>query len=133
MNIGTLKTIWGSTMYDPLDLPYDGGFNGIPDVFTPFRNKVEKKCDIGKPLPSPKIPSSLLSIPNDENNSMGFDFMPGLLDLGYTEEEVELVNDPDERGVMNFKGGESAGLARVKDYIWDKDLLKVSFSLQCTN
>jgi len=124
---GTLKTIWGSTMYDPLDLPYDGGFNGIPDVFTPFRNKVEKNCDIGKPLPSPKIPASLLSIPNDENNSMGFDFMPGLLDLGYTEEEVELVNNPDERGVMKFKGGESAGLARVKDYIWDKDLLKIYF------
>jgi len=33
----------------------------------------------------------------------------------------------DPRGVMEFNGGETAALDRVKDYIWEKDLLKVYF------
>ena len=31
------ETVWGGTMYDPETLPFDGGVNGIPDTFTPFR------------------------------------------------------------------------------------------------
>jgi deoxyribodipyrimidine photo-lyase len=37
-----LVRIWGSTLYDPKDLPFKGGVQGIPDVFTPFRTQVEK-------------------------------------------------------------------------------------------
>jgi deoxyribodipyrimidine photo-lyase len=47
----SLERIWGSTLYDPDDLPFNDGPYGIPDTFTPFRNKVEKKCQIGRPLP----------------------------------------------------------------------------------
>jgi hypothetical protein len=28
--------------------------SAVPDVFTPFRNAVEKKCTIRKPLPTPR-------------------------------------------------------------------------------
>ena len=42
-------------------------------------------------------------------------------------EEAEEAKKPDSRGVMPFKGGETAALARVQDYIWDKDLLKNYF------
>ena len=41
------------TLYDPEDLPFNDGVYGMPDTFTPFRNKVEKKCEIGNPLPAP--------------------------------------------------------------------------------
>ena len=43
---GALESVWGSTLYDPDDLPFNDGIYGMPDVFTPFRNKVEKVCFI---------------------------------------------------------------------------------------
>jgi len=62
------------------------------------------------------------SIPN-----CSFSYMPTLLDLGYSPEEIESANNPDKRGVMKFVGGETAGLKRVQEYIFDKDLLKIYF------
>ena len=53
--------------------------------------------------------------------------MPTLAELGYSPEEINQANNPDERGVMKFTGGETAGLKRVQDYIFDKDLLKIYF------
>ena len=60
--------------------------------------------------------------------------MPSLSDLGYTKEDLDAYEETNEfeedgtkKGVMTFVGGETAALARVKDYIWDKDLLKVYF------
>ena len=39
---GSFETVWGSTLYDIDDLPFEQGVSGMPDVFTPFRNKMEK-------------------------------------------------------------------------------------------
>lgn len=120
--------VWGSTMYDLKDLPFDANLASMPDVFTPFRNKVEKNCKISKPLPTPR---TIPSLPKDSTASKALERMmttiPTLQDLGYTDDQIEYANSVDPRGVMNFCGGETAALARVKDYIWDKDLLKVYF------
>ena len=62
-----------------------------------------------------------------EMESGGFRYMPTLSDLGYDENDVATAQNTDKRGVMDFKGGETAALARLKDYIWDKDLLKAYF------
>jgi deoxyribodipyrimidine photo-lyase len=122
----TTQAVWGSTLYDLADLPYENGVYDMPDAFTPFRNKVEKNCKIGRPLPVPKQ----LHFP-DMNEFPCLEqyasFMPSMGDLGYTKEQIASVATVDQRGVMDFKGGETAALARVKDYIWDKDLLKVYF------
>lgn len=48
-----LETVWGSTLYDIKDLPYNEGLTDLPDTFTPFRNKVEKKCEIQSPFSAP--------------------------------------------------------------------------------
>jgi len=126
---GSLRTVWGSTLYNLNDLPFPGEAAGIPNTFTPFRNKVEKNCKIDVPLPVPS--GSKLALPQDFGNpsmeKCSLTFMPSLADLGYTSEQVEEANTVDSRGVMEFKGGETAALNRVKDYIWDKDLLKVYF------
>eukprot|EP01082_Thalassiosira_pseudonana_P016439 g14700.t1 g14700 contig90:207447-209825(-) len=138
------ETVWGSTMYDPETLPFDGGVFGIPDTFTPFRNKVEKICEIGAPLDCPKdeylsLPKnvmstgsalgSLLSGVNDANNKCSLKYMPTLFDLGYNAEDIESVSSVDSRTALpvNYRGGETFALQRVKDYIWDKNLLKVYF------
>lgn len=148
---GSLESTWGSCLYDIDDLPFVDGVNGMPDTFTPFRNKMEKKCQIAAPLPKPS--KSTLALPTDESildvlkdvasgisssDSSGNDpnsipncslnYMPTLQELGYNNHEIASVTNPDDkRGVMNFKGGETAALARVQDYIFDKDRLKIYF------
>ncbi|KAL7461372.1 hypothetical protein ACHAXS_001790 [Conticribra weissflogii] len=139
-----METVWGSTLYDPDTLPFDSGVFGIPDTFTPFRNKVEKSCEIGTPLDVPA--DGELALPKDavdESSLLGkflagnngndgrcsLSYLPTLADLGYTREDIDSVATVDPRSAMpeNYKGGETFALARVKDYIWDKDLLKVYF------
>ena len=129
------ETVWGSTLYDPNTLPFEGDVMGIPDTFTPFRNKVEKNCQIGNPLEVPsdselKLPKDVKSFVNDNLKcNASLDYMPTLSDLGYTQEEIDSVSTVDSRSAMpkNYRGGETAALERVKDYIWTKDLLKIYF------
>lgn len=124
---GSLQTVWGSTLYNLNDLPFPGEAEGIPNTFTPFRNKVEKNCKIDAPL---SVPSNL-KLPKDFNiptmEKCSLTYMPSLQDLGYTPEQIQKANAVDPRSVLEFQGGETAGLARVKEYIWTKDLLKVYF------
>jgi deoxyribodipyrimidine photo-lyase len=120
---GKLLEIWGSTMYDLQGMPYDEGLGDMPDGFTPFRNKVEKKHAIAKPLPIPaKLPFSS-DLPID---GLMTEF-PRLQDLQYTDEQAQQAYIVDPNSVLDFRGGETAALARVKEYIWDKDLLKDYF------
>ena len=123
---GSSEAVWGSTLYDLCNLPYDKDLIDMPDTFTPFRNKLEKTCSIRTPLNIPKQ----MPFPSIEDFPAYKDyvnFTPSLEDLGYTKEQIDSVDTADPRGVMEFKGGETAALARVKDYIWDKDMLKKYF------
>ena len=58
-----------------------------------------------------------------QNNPLTY--MPTLHDLGYTTEQIASVamHHPHSK-VNTIVGGETAGLQRVQDYIWDQDLLK---------
>lgn len=140
---GNLESTWGSALYDIDDLEdvFHDGVYGMPDSFTPFRNKMEKKCKIGMPIPSPS--KSSLSLPTnpmvlekieggssaatDAMPNCSLKYMPTLKEFGYSKDEISSIQKPDERGVMHFKGGETAALARVQDYIFDKDRLKIYF------
>ena len=145
----SLEKVWGSTMYHIDDLPYNKDLSNMPDTFTPFRNKVEKSCQIGRPLSAPS--KSQVQLPTrdspiyqaiaartatenndkDDNSKCSLTYMPTLQDLGYTPEQIALLHESDmhvqNKVAMKFVGGETSALARVKDYIWDKDLLKVYF------
>jgi deoxyribodipyrimidine photo-lyase len=128
--------IWGSTMHNLCDLPYDRvHLNHLPSVFTAFRKEIEKKCTIQRPLPIPRylpFPKDWpASLPNDGSSSILGDplnvsptYLPTLQELGYTEQQVQEAEQHDPRGVMIFRGGESAGMARVQQFIWEQDLLK---------
>lgn len=41
-----LQALWGPSLYHIDDLPFAQGLGDMPTVFTPFRDKVEKKCQV---------------------------------------------------------------------------------------
>ncbi|HIK16667.1 MAG TPA: DASH family cryptochrome [Leptolyngbyaceae cyanobacterium M33_DOE_097] len=105
-----LRGFWGHTLYHPDDLPFK--VSQLPEIFTDFRKQVEKLATVNPILRSP---NSLLSLP--ENIERGD--LPGLADFGLT------LPAADERCVLPFKGGETAGMARLKAYVWEGDRLRV--------
>jgi deoxyribodipyrimidine photo-lyase len=103
-----IKEFWGSTLYHPDDLPFD--IQQLPELFTNFRKKVEKNFDIRSTFPSPQ---KITPLPDIELGDI-----PSFDDLGVESP----VYDP--RAVLQFQGGETAGITQLNDYIWEKDHLK---------
>jgi deoxyribodipyrimidine photo-lyase len=104
-----LRYCWGHTLYHPENLPFN--IENLPELFTDFRKEVEKKSAVNptftKPQKLPPLPAEL-----DPGK------LPNLADFN-------LEPPPEEpRAVLQFKGGETEGIARVKDYFWEKDCLK---------
>ncbi len=118
-----VKFFWQSTLYHVDDLPMD--IQNLPDVFTQFRNKVEKFAKIRSTFRTPINLSELGLI--------------GLMDYGILSDELWNKNpkilksdwcDISQSEFRQnespiFKGGETEGLKRLQEYFWQKDLLKV--------
>jgi len=127
----TMERLWGSTLYHIDDIPFDveGGLKDLPDVFTPFRKKVETKSSTRESMPAPGK-NALGSMPPDV---AGLEWVPTPSDLPFVSAETtkaceEWIKDgPHGSSVFDFKGGESHALARVKYYLWDSDLLATYF------
>lgn len=99
---------WGLAMYHRDDLPFD--LLTIPDVFTQFRKKLEKKSSVRNPVEAPH------SIKCSENLD------PGELP---TMEKLGLKNlKPDSRSVLSFIGGETEAWNRLNHYFFDEDQLR---------
>ena len=96
------------SLYHPDDLPFDHGH--LPDVFTPFRKAVEGSSSVRPPVPATTHVPPLPDVDPGE--------LPTLADLGLEHAT------PDPRGVLDFQGGEQAGLARLEEYVWQRDLLR---------
>ena len=126
--VAQFKPLWSGTLYEKSELPYSSDLSDLPDGFTPFRNKVESKCSIRAPLPSPSASSlplplkEALSLPSD---LLGFEKLPKAEELGLSESA--LCAAADSRGVLPFEGGETAALKRLKHYLWDADCLGTYF------
>ncbi|NET43829.1 DASH family cryptochrome [Okeania sp. SIO2B3] len=103
------QPFWGNTLYHPDDLPFE--ITQLPEVFTSFRKEIEKKSTINLTFSTPeKLP-----------------FLPEV-ELGElpTLSKLNLELPPqDSRAVLAFRGGETAGKERVKNYFWQEDCLKV--------
>lgn len=102
-----LTSFWGATLDHLDDLPMK--INDLPDVFTQYRKRIEKSSEVRTCFSSPE---SLMPLPEDISAGK-------LPDLGV---ETPIA---DQRGVMKFIGGESAGIRRLNEYIWEEDCLKV--------
>jgi deoxyribodipyrimidine photo-lyase len=100
---------WGHTLYSPEDLPFK--ISELPELFTKFRKTVEATANnrIHPPLAAPQSLPKVAADPGE---------MPGLADFG-------LISPlSDDRAVLRFQGGETAGMARLQQYFWQQDLLK---------
>lgn len=103
-----LKGYWGQTLLHPDQLPFD--IRDTPELFTNFRKQVEREFTVAAPLAAPTL---LPSLPNIELGEL-----PTLADLGLEEPSF------DERSVLNYRGGATAGKARLDRYFWQQDGLR---------
>ncbi len=103
------RSWWGHTLYSPEDLPFK--ISELPELFTRFRKTVEASATarIRVPLATPQNLPKVMAAPGD---------IPVLADFGLT------LPTGDDRAVLRFQGGETAGMARLQQYFWQQDLLK---------
>jgi len=96
-----LETVNTFTLYHPEDLPF--ALSDLPDVFTKFRisqeknSKIRSRIEAPKSLNSPSIPALKI---------------PSFSELGI--HEIPL----DARSAFPLVGGETAGQARLQDYLF---------------
>jgi deoxyribodipyrimidine photo-lyase len=107
---------WGHTLYLPQDLP--GQIDELPELFTKFRKQIEGNpaqksikglIKVREPWPAPTQLQPISIVPGE---------LPQLADLGLVQPEV------DDRAVIAFPGGETAGKQRLQEYFWKGDRLK---------
>ena len=103
-----VNTYWEATLYLPEDLPFS--IQQTPELYTNFRKQVEKKSEINEALPAPDKLPPLPEIDPGE--------IPAIEDFGLSTPEF------DDRGVLNFKGGETEAKKRLQDYFWQEDCLR---------
>ncbi len=104
-----LELFWQSTLYHVRDLPFE--ISRLPDVFTQFRNRVEKYAEVRSLTPTPE------RVPFVADVEAGT--MPTLATFGFPPEL-----SPDIRAAVPFKGGEIVALDRLERYIWGKELIR---------
>ena len=104
-----MRFFWGSTLFHYDDLPF--AIEELPDVFTNFRKKMERKMEIRPSFPTP----STIKVPSDVNSGE----LPSLQNLG-------LQPPPkNKRAVLPFKGGETQAWLRLKHYFWESKQISV--------
>jgi deoxyribodipyrimidine photo-lyase len=110
-------SFWGHTLHQLQDLPFT--LPNIPELFTKFRKDVERSCAIKVPLAAPDhlppLPTDLFEAVDRTNYLQ----LPSLEDLGLAAPGL------DARGVLAFRGGETAGIDRLNEYFWNQDKLRV--------
>ncbi len=101
-------TAWQSTLFHIDDIPWP--IKNVPDIFSQFRKEAEGSVEV-RPVVS--APGQL--------NSIG-EVCPGDLPTLY---ELGLASPiHDSRAVLDYHGGETAGKERLRQYIWEQDLLR---------
>ncbi len=104
-----IELFWNSTLYHVRDLPFEVA--KLPDIFTQFRNRVEKYAEVRELISTPEM----VKLPGGVDSGD----MPTLATFGFDN-----ALKSDVRAAVPFKGGETMSLARLARYIWEKDLIK---------
>jgi len=104
----TLKTFWGLTLYHRDDITYKDCL--VPDVYSAYRMKTENHCTV-RPLIDE--PEKYRTLPSVKEGKLGD--IPTLKDLALETFELH------PKSCFPFKGGETAGLGRLNQYLWGTD------------
>ncbi len=99
----------GKMLYYTQDLPFP--VTQCPDTFSGFRKEVERFVKIREPLASPTETFEPLTVKIDKGE------IPTIEDFGHAPFKK------DERSVLDFQGGETAALQRLKEYVWESDAI----------
>lgn len=124
---GRLHKLWGHTMYHRADLPFNTDtLANMPDVFTPFKDAVERRSKVRADLPPPA--AGQLPLPPPSQLPAGLlDYLPSWDDLPFPDQHRPQLPRAHPDAVLDFKGGESAALERVQYYLWQTDLVASYF------
>lgn len=98
----------GKMLYHTQDLPVP--VQHTPDIFTQFRKETENITPVRLPQPSP---TALPPLPAD----VDWGELPTLQDFGHEPFST------DNRAVLDFKGGETEGLKRLRHYLWESNAI----------
>ncbi len=102
-----LNLVWQSTLLHIDDIPWP--IKNVPDIFTQFRKEAERSVEVRPVVPAPEQLNPLPDVCVGD--------LPSLDDLGLDPPE------PDPRGVLDHRGGETEGTRRLHAYLWDTDAL----------
>jgi deoxyribodipyrimidine photo-lyase len=119
-----LHHCWENTMYHMDDLPFTVPSSSFPRSATEFKNAVEKRSRVRDPLPVPASWKPLPSVLDIANKGD----IPAADALCGPDSVPEPFRGQEPRGVLPFRGGETAALARLEEYFFTTDSLKSYFS-----
>ena len=123
---GALELFWGAqTLYHRDDAFDDKVF---PNTFTPFRKRVEARATVRPLVPAPG-PGQLGPLGEElgtGDGAAGGDARRALPALGDLAEGLAALPANPHGAAM--EGGETAGLARLRYYLWDTDLVADYFN-----
>lgn len=124
-----LEYCWGITVCHKDDLPFRQDLRDLPDTYTQYKNKLEPEfvCKVnevpptfdGTPRPErgmrvrpclPDLPPGVLPLPEVDVALLQFE--PSWTDLPFADDVEPPAHD--SRAVLEFKGGEAEGLARLQ-------------------
>lgn len=110
-----MKRFWGNTLYHLDDLPFT--LDAIPDVYSDFREAVEEKGKIRKPISAPEgmspLPAALKPGRIPTLADLQIDDVPDSPIAGGTHVGVDSAS----YGVGSIVGGEPEALRRVRNYV----------------
>lgn len=108
-----LKLFYTNFLYNVSDIPFP--IPRVPDVFTEYKNKLEKESFVAPELTYPL--ENLNFIPLQETNEL-----PPLVKLsGHSKKELGHME-------ILYKGGEDEGLKQLNFYIFEKQYIKDYFN-----
>lgn len=119
----------GATLFHPDDLPFTPA--QMPNVYSEFRRAAERHSAVRQPTAAPdRLPPLPPDLPGASHATAARDSvadgqLPAPIELPSVQ---ELSGAPpqaaDPRAALQFSGGESAGLARLRYYLWESDKLR---------
>ncbi|KAI0566799.1 DNA photolyase [Gracilaria domingensis] len=121
-NGAQLSTFWANTLYHEDDLPFP--IERIPDVYSDFREAVQKSGTIRTPLPTP---DSFPSLPNGVKAGD----IPTLRQLGIEDAPLSSRSESykaSPEGISCVTGGETEAMLRVQAYVDESKRFDASLS-----